>query len=182
MQVNINEIENSGELNLSPWVNKIAINTNTDKHSIGLTMKTKLENETNAEKNLWQAFKSYKCCNLTVIFVAEQFEVPVKKLMIKTRSIANEAQARQIAIYLAHTIFSVSYREVGLYFGRDRTTVAHACKTIEDLRDNTEFDCRLSKLEKLLSEAADFTRAMEFIMAANTDLFNAEGDAQDDWA
>ena len=182
MQVSITEIENSGEINFSPWVNKIAINSNTDKHGIGLMKKTTPENQANAEKNLWEAFKSYKCCSLTVIFVAEQFEVPVKKLMIKTHSIANEAQARQIAIYLAHTIFSVSYREVGLYFGRDRTTVAYACKTIEDLRDNTAFDCRLSKLERLLSEAADFTRAMEFIMAANTDLFNAEEVTQDGWA
>ncbi len=182
MQVNITGIESLGEINSSPWVNNIAINTNADKHGVKLSKNKNQGTEARTEKKLWNAFKSYKCCSLTVIFVAEQFEVPIKKLMIKSRSLANEAQVRQIAIYLAHTIFSVSYREVGLYFDRDRTTVAHACKTVEDLRDNKEFDCRLSKIEKLLSEAADFTRAMEFIMAANKDISNVEGEEKNEWS
>ena len=60
------------------------------------------------------------------------FQVPITQLMSKTRAKAQVAKARQVAIYVAHTTFSVPYREAAAYFHRDRTTIAHACKTIED--------------------------------------------------
>jgi hypothetical protein len=74
--------------------------------------------------------------------------------MSKTRAKAKIARARQIAIYVAHTTFSVPYREAASYFQRDRTTIAHACKTIEDQRDDQYFDAKVSLIEKLVEEAA----------------------------
>ena len=58
------------------------------------------------------------------------------------------AFARQIAMYLAHVGFGLSMAEVGKAFGRDRTTVVHACHLIEDRRDDVRFDQLLDHLEQ----------------------------------
>ncbi len=58
--------------------------------------------------------------------------------------------ARQIAMYLAHTGAGLPLTAVAEYFGRDRTTAAHACRLIEDRRDDRKFDAEISELEELL--------------------------------
>ena len=58
------------------------------------------------------------------------------------------AFGRQIAMYLAHVGFGLSMAEVGRAFGRDRTTVVHACHLIEDRRDEARFDQVLDHLEQ----------------------------------
>ena len=58
------------------------------------------------------------------------------------------AFARQIAMYLAHVGFGLSMAEIGRAFGRDRTTVVHACHLIEDRRDDIRFDLMLDHLEQ----------------------------------
>lgn len=58
------------------------------------------------------------------------------------------AFARQVAMYLAHVGFGLSMAEVGKAFGRDRTTVVHACHLIEDRRDERRFDDLLDHLEQ----------------------------------
>ncbi len=64
-----------------------------------------------------------------------------------TRGRANVALARQVAMYLAHVGCGLSLTEAGRLFGRDRTTVAHACGVIEDRRDDPAFDRALDLLE-----------------------------------
>ena len=59
--------------------------------------------------------------------------------------------ARQIAMYLAHVAFRLSFTQVGQLFGRDRTTVAHACAAIEDLRDDQIIDRALTVLASALT-------------------------------
>jgi len=94
-------------------------------------------------------------CELTEKTVAFALAVPLSGLKAKTRSCADIAFARQVAMYLCHTTFSLLMTEVGLHFGRDRTTVAHACKLVEDKRDDAEFDLIIDQLESLLSDARD---------------------------
>ena len=53
-------------------------------------------------------------------------------------------------MYLAHVAFGLTLTEVGQVFARDRTTVAHACSLIEDLRDDLAFDRSLELLEGVL--------------------------------
>ena len=60
------------------------------------------------------------------------------------------ARARQIAIYLAHVGFGLNYTHLGRAFGRDRTTIRHACFRIEDARDRQNFDRALDFLEGAL--------------------------------
>jgi len=61
--------------------------------------------------------------------------VPPAQLLHRTRCRAPVAHSRQLAMYLMHTLLGRTMTEVGRYFGRDRTTVAHACGRIEDRRD-----------------------------------------------
>jgi len=70
------------------------------------------------------------------------------------------AFARQIAIYIAHVGFGLSMADIGKAFGRDRTTVVHACHLIEDRRDDSRFDVLLDHLEQAAGalRAADRNR------------------------
>ena len=56
-----------------------------------------------------------------------------------------------MAMYLAHVAFRLSFTQVGRLFGRDRTTVAHACGVIEDLRDDQIIDRALTVLTAALT-------------------------------
>ena len=85
--------------------------------------------------------------------VSLEMGVTLDALHAATRCVAEVAFARQVAMYLAHTIFCVSQSEVGGRFGRDRTTVKHACARIEDRRDDPVFEARLIAMEALLEEA-----------------------------
>jgi len=80
--------------------------------------------------------------------VAADFEVDEQVLMASTRGAPRAAFARQVAMYLAHVVFAMNFAAVGRLFGRDRTTVAHACRVIEDGRDDGILDSRLAALER----------------------------------
>ena len=59
--------------------------------------------------------------------VAAVFEVETEQLLRPNRGRAQVALARQVAMYLAHVGCELSLTAVGRVFGRDRSTVAHAC-------------------------------------------------------
>jgi chromosomal replication initiation ATPase DnaA len=82
--------------------------------------------------------------------VAAAFIVPVCELRARSRRGAPVALARQSAMYLAHVTLGLSFAEVGRVFGRDRTTAAYACRTIEDRRTEVRLDTALAELEKAL--------------------------------
>ncbi len=98
---------------------------------------------------------SDKLCCLCEKLVCLKLDIPLKAMRSKTRSCADVALARQIAMYLAHTTFSVMMTEVGLHFNRDRTTVRHACSTVEDRRDDLAFDTMICQLEDLLKQVIE---------------------------
>ena len=50
-------------------------------------------------------------------------------------------------MYLCHTAFERSLARVAIAFGRDRSTVAHACHAIEDRREDPHFDDWIDALE-----------------------------------
>ncbi len=87
--------------------------------------------------------------------VSNAFSVPERELRARTRRKAHTAFARQVAMYLAHVGCGLNYSEVGRLFGRDRTTAAHACKLIEDRRDDPGLDLSLDHLEQAVRHWAD---------------------------
>jgi Bacterial dnaA protein helix-turn-helix len=80
---------------------------------------------------------------------AAVFDVSPAALQARSRGAAPVAFARQIAIYLAHVVFGLNYRDAGRLFHRDRTTAAHACRLVEDRRDDPVIDDRLDLLEAM---------------------------------
>ena len=79
--------------------------------------------------------------------VVQVFAVGRAEFDLPSRGKAPCALARQVAMYLAHVCLGLTMSEVGRTFGRDRTTVAHACGVVEDRRDDPIFDRALELLE-----------------------------------
>ena len=89
-------------------------------------------------------------CRFVEALVGASLGVPVSELRRPSRGRAAAALARQTAMYLAHVHLGLSLQRVGTHFGRDRTTVAHACRRIEDRRDKPGFERLLIQLEAAL--------------------------------
>ncbi len=86
--------------------------------------------------------------------VARAFNVELAAMRAPTRCKAPIAFARQTAMYLSHVALGVSLTRTGACFGRDRTTASHACRVIEEKRDDPHFDMQLCRLEEGLAQIA----------------------------
>ncbi len=80
------------------------------------------------------------------IAISNVFGIRSEGLWHGKRGVRDVAEARQVAMYLAHVCCRMTLTEVGLMFGRDRTTVAHACLKVEYRRDDPSFDRALDVL------------------------------------
>ncbi len=79
--------------------------------------------------------------------------VPAGEMLTSGRAALAASDARHLAMYLAHTGLGWPLSRVGAAFGRDRTTVGHACRRVEDRRDDPDFDLRVEELEDCLRHA-----------------------------
>jgi Bacterial dnaA protein helix-turn-helix len=82
--------------------------------------------------------------------VASMTETCEEEITGSGRSCVATTRARHMAMYLMHTFLGHSFSQVAGFFGRDRTTVAHACRRVESERDLSEYEKRLVRLENLL--------------------------------
>jgi len=89
--------------------------------------------------------------------IARLRHVPMSKLLGHRRGDAHVASTRQLAMYLVHVLLGRSQDSVGRLFGRDASTVSHACRAVEDLRDAPPLESEIAAVEALLepAEAAD---------------------------
>ena len=88
-----------------------------------------------------------RLCETAAFAAAAAFAVPVGEIHAMSRRSSYVALARQAAMYVAHVSFGISFSDIGRAFGRDRTTAAHACRLIEDRRDDPTVDVLLASLE-----------------------------------
>ena len=95
---------------------------------------------------------------LVAACVMTVFGVSQEELFRPTRGPARIALARQVAMYLHHVILARSLSAVAVRFGRDRTTVAHACQMIEERRDSSEFDALVISLEMAIADGLKHLR------------------------
>lgn len=79
--------------------------------------------------------------------------VPQQAIVDDERGSAQTAFARQLAMYLCHVGFELSMARVAAAFGRDRSTVAYACREMENRREDGQFDLWISALENMLHGA-----------------------------
>jgi chromosomal replication initiation ATPase DnaA len=102
-------------------------------------------NMTSADRS--DPLRQSACARLAEVAVAATAHLPAEILRTPGRGHPRVALARQTAMYLAHVAFGLTLSRVGICFGRDRTTVRHACARIEDGRDDPTQELALSALE-----------------------------------
>lgn len=56
---------------------------------------------------------------------------------------------RQIAMYVSHVVLQIPMQHVAIAFGADRSTVSHACRTVEERRENRAYDDFVGAAERL---------------------------------
>jgi hypothetical protein len=81
------------------------------------------------------------------VYAAHDGCLHVSQLRSATRRQEAIAATRQKGMYLAHVGLGLTLTDVGLSFGRDRTTVRHACNLAEDHRTRVTDDLTLAALE-----------------------------------
>lgn len=85
--------------------------------------------------------------------VIADFGVTADELAFGSRGSPRASLARQVAMYLCHVGFALSFEGIGRLFHRDRTTVAYACRVIEERREDVRFDSRIAALERRCAAA-----------------------------
>ena len=110
---------------------------------------------------------------LILAVVSARMGVRQEDLKKSSRGKADICLARQCAMYLMHTALSCSYCEVASFFVRDRTTVSHACRLIEDMRDDPDFEDQLISMETLILAAIN--------LAGSAALIQKSGMAHDEF-
>lgn len=103
--------------------------------------------------------------------VSAVFDVDAMLLMQPERGKAPVALARQAAMYLAHVCCGLSLTAVGHLFERDRSTVAHACRRIEDAREKPQFDRVMTMMEQSIGTIIKTSPALR----ADIEALVAEG-------
>ena len=99
-------------------------------------------------------------CECVMDIVAALFNVSGKELRAAGRSSTDVSRVRQIAMYVTHVVLGLSMKEVGRGFGRDRTTVMHACQLVEDMRDDVDFDRIVHITERVTAAAFRHTEVI----------------------
>lgn len=107
-------------------------------------------------------------CEGMIDLAAELFNVSGRELRSPGRNVTSVVRVRQLAMYVAHVALQLTMGEVGKGFGRDRTTVVHACHLIEDLRDDADFDAVAARFEYLATRL--FAHAIEKKGDADADV------------
>jgi len=87
---------------------------------------------------------------LVVEMVALATATPRREMLNADHRGRAAVHARQIAMYLTYIVFQWPLERVGAAFGRDRTTAGHACRQVEDRRDDQGLDDMLDRLEACL--------------------------------
>ena len=82
--------------------------------------------------------------------VARTYRIPRSALYAGTRCRKSIAFARQVSMYLGHVCLSFPLKDIARHYQRDRTTVAYACRVVEDRREEEETELLLSSLESAL--------------------------------
>ncbi len=92
---------------------------------------------------------------MTQIVVAHAYGVTLDELRARKRGARRAALARQVAMYLAHVVFSMNMASVARGFGRDRSTAFHAIQRVEEMREDPELNRTLGWLEATLRGVAE---------------------------
>lgn len=90
--------------------------------------------------------------NLVLSFVASAYRTRTEFLLASARGSKHLSDARHVTNYLAHIVYGMNFTDISQMAARDRTSIAHGCNRVEDLRDTSEHDRALYFAELALQE------------------------------
>ncbi|MBO0140687.1 transposase [Agrobacterium sp. Ap1] len=103
-------------------------------------------------------------CRIVSQITAETISLLSDRVMVRNERRRPSCHVRQISMYVCHVALRMSFSDIGAAFGRDRTTVGHACHVVEDRRDDLAFDEFVSAIERMATAVFQ-----------SSDLFGREG-------
>lgn len=107
--------------------------------------------------------------NLVLSYVAAAHRTRPEFLLATSRGSKYLSDARHVTNYLAHVVYGMNFTDIGDLASRDRTSIAHGCNRVEDLRDLPQHDRALHFAELALNE----------FFAASWEVANDANDAND---
>lgn len=90
-----------------------------------------------------------RICRLVRQLAGEMVQLTGDRVAARRDRRRTECHIRQVAMYVCHVQLGIPMSDIGPCFGRDRTTVGHACQVVEDRRDEPAFDEFVATLERL---------------------------------
>ena len=87
-------------------------------------------------------------CSIAARLAADAAGITLNEVLHAQRGCRDSAAARALAMYLAHVGLGVSMSRVALGFNRHRSTVAYACRRIEERREVAGWDRWVDALEE----------------------------------
>ncbi|SCW79280.1 helix-turn-helix domain-containing protein [Ancylobacter rudongensis] len=94
-----------------------------------------------------QARPAAETCLIAARLAADATAIPLPLVLHPRRLDRRCASARALAMYLAHVGLGLPMSRVAAGFGRHRSTVAHACRRIEERRESAGWDRWVAALE-----------------------------------
>lgn len=101
----------------------------------------------------FETARAVAICDGIIDLIAVFFNVSGRQIRSTKRTSKPVSRVRQIGMYVAHVGLGMKMADVGAGFGRVKSTVIHACHTIEDMRDDEDFDLIVSRVERLVAIA-----------------------------
>jgi hypothetical protein len=92
-------------------------------------------------------------CRIVGHMTGEIFGLVGSRVQLRRDRRRTLCHVRQISMYVCHVALRIPLHEIGLAFGRDRTTVGHACHVVEDRRDDPAFDDFVGAIERIVCSA-----------------------------
>nr|WP_281435459.1 helix-turn-helix domain-containing protein [Sinorhizobium sp. BG8] len=89
-------------------------------------------------------------CRIVRQLIVEMVQLSGERVLRRRDSRRATCHIRQIAMYVCHVILQISLSDIGLAFGKDRTTVGHACNVVEDRRDHQDYDEFVAAAERIV--------------------------------
>lgn len=65
-------------------------------------------------------------------------------------SLRRELHIRHVTIYVSNVALGISMRQLAKMFNLNRSTIAYACRTIEERRDNPDYDRFIEATERMV--------------------------------
>lgn len=91
-------------------------------------------------------------CRLVQLLACEMVAIAGERALFRRDRRRALCHTRQIAMYVCHVALQIPQGEIGIAFGRDRSTVRYSCGVVEDRRDDKAFDEFVSALERISRE------------------------------